>query len=266
MQRQKTEAKNIKLAGLFVFLVGGLVIMSLMVKLFFTIADSHFDGTHKFNVVFASSKNINVVSFSPSNNSLSILKIYGTTKPEDISKELRVPIDGIINSKEPTSDRSIASTVFKAIFPLGNSYQKMTIVDLIRIFLFSRSVSENSIYIRELLPGLNSVQKSTLINLSFTDPSIYQENQSIEIINSTDISGLGARLAEVITNMGGDVILVSGASDVENKSKIVYDGNTTYTIRKLSGFLQIPLEKSDKKGIADVIIIIGKDSVGKINF
>lgn len=266
MQRKKNEGKNLRLAILFIFLVLGLVVMSFSVKIFFTIQASHFDGNHKFNVVFSSGKNLDVVSFSPSNNSFSLLKIKKNINPEDVSKNLKVPIDGIINSENKVNEKNISSIILKTIFPLGNSYKNMTIVDLIRIFLFSRSVSENSIYIRELGPELNNVQRSTLITLSFTDPSVYQESQSIEIINSTTVPGLGARIAETISNIGGNVILVSGSPDLENKSKIKYYGNITYTVRKLSNFLKLPIEESNKKGIADVIIIIGKDSVGKINF
>ncbi|HYM65297.1 MAG TPA: LytR C-terminal domain-containing protein [Candidatus Sulfotelmatobacter sp.] len=263
---KKENVNNLRLASLFVLLVGGLVLMSLIVKLIFTVRESHFDGIHKFNLVISDNKNLNIVSFSPSNNSFSVLKVYEMLKPEDASKELKIPVDGIIKSKEKTTEKNVPSVIFNAILPLGNSYQKMTIVDLIRIFIFSRSVSENSIYVRELFSDLNGTQKSTLIALSFTDPSIYQENQSIEVINSTNLSGLGARIAEVISNMGGNVILVSGSSNQENKSKILYSGNITYTVRKLGQFLNFPVEESDKKGIADVIIIIGKDSVGKINF
>ena len=266
MQKKKKEGKNLRLAGLFVFAVIGLVVMSFMVKIFFTIKESHFDGSHKFNVVFSNSKDLDVVSFSPSNNSFSILKIYDRIKPEDVSKNLKVPIDGIIKTRTNLTNTNISLIIFKTIFPLGNTYEKMTIVDLIRVFLFSRSVSENSIYVRELRPEFNSVQRSTVISLSFTDPAIYQENESIEIVNSTTVTGLGARMAELISNMGGNVILVSGGQDLENKSKIVYYGNITYTLRKLSNFLGIPIEESKKKGIADITIIIGKDSLDKINF
>ncbi len=266
MVKSGREGKNLRLAGVFVFLVVGLIVMSLAVKIIFIVRDSHFDGSHKFNVVFSSEKTLSVASFSPSNNSFSVLKINENIKPEDVSKKLEVPIDGIIVATDDITEKNISSTIFKSLLPLGNSYKNMTIFDVVRVFLFSRSVSDGSVYVRELSSSLNPVQRSTVITLSFTDPSIYQENQSIEIINSTTVFGLGGRAATAISNMGGNVILVSGSDSLENTSKIQYFGDYTYTVKKLSDFLGFPVEKLDKKAVADVIITIGKDSVGKINF
>lgn len=266
MKKPKKESKNLRLAGLFTLVVIGLIIMSLLLKIIFIIRDSHFDGSHKFNIVLSGKNSLEVVSFSPANNSLSVLKVDDNLNPDETAKVLKIPVDGIVKAKDAVSEKNISSTLFKAFLPLGNSFEKMTVLDLLRTFLFSRGVSQNEANVREFKSNLTQDQKSTLINLSFTDPAIYQENQSIEVINAADIAGLGSNVAQAISNIGGNVILVSTSSNIESKSRIIYYGDLTYTDKRLNSFLGIPLEKTTTKGIADVIIILGKDMMGKGSF
>lgn len=267
MLKKREKSSNMKLAGLFILLVFSLVLLSLLFKIIFLIRDSKFDSAHKFNVAFIGKNTTEVASFSPNNKSISILGIETKFDKKTLAKYLLVPIDGVVYVDTKSVDKkNISSTLFKAIFPLGIKIEQMTTIDALRLFLFSRGVNSNSIYLRELSENLNENQKSTLISLSFTDPEIYQESQSIEIINSTDVFGLGGRLATFITNIGGNVVLVTSDYSDNNKSKIIYFGEETYTIKKLSSVLGFPKEKSDKRGIAAVIIIIGKDKVNNIIF
>jgi hypothetical protein len=256
IKRKKNGNSNLKLAGLFVVLVLGLIILSTLFKFFLIVKASKFDGTHNFIVSFVGAGKSRVVSFSPQNKSLSILDVKNSR--ENPSKFLEVPVDGEIISKD-LNKAKISSTLLKSLLSLGKPLHNLTILDALRLFIFSETVSVNNIKERELSADLNDAQKSTLISLSFTDPSIYQENQTIEIINAADAYGIGGRLATLVTNIGGNVILVSTSDRVAQNSKIVYYGNKSYTVKKLSDYLDILAEKSDKRRVADVIITIGKD-------
>lgn len=255
-----------KLAGLFVLIVSGIILVSFFFKVASLINDSKFDGSHKFSVEFIGKDETSIIAFSPQEKSVSILKIPLSTNRETLAKSLAVPIDGQVLLKTDIKEKSASSVLINSLFSLGNTFKKITVIDLIRLTLFARGVSPNSIYERELSFGLNDAQKSTILSLSFTDPAIYQENRSIEIINAANAYGLGGKLANLITNMGGNVILVSSSDKLNSKSRIIYSGEKTYTGKKLESYLGFPLEKAEKKGIADVIIIIGTDSINKINF
>lgn len=110
------------------------------------------------------------------------------------------------------------------------------------------------------------MQRSTIISLTFTDPAIYGENQTIQIINASNISGVGGGLASLITNLGGNPILVTTAGSAQNTSKIIYYQTETYTVKRLSSYLGFSVEESDKKEISNVIIIIGTDKIKTLNF
>lgn len=255
-----------KLAGLFILLVLGLIILSVLFKVIFLIKESKFDGSHKFNIEFITKDKVSVVSFSPLNKSLTILLIKEEVDKNNLSKSLGIPIDGKVFSKDNLTKNNLSFILIKSILPFGNSIKDLTIIDLIRLSFFSRTVSESSFYERELSSKFNDAQKSTIISLSFTDPTIYEENQTIEVINSTDVYGFGGKLANLISHMGGNVVLVSSGDKKERISKIIYSGEATYTVKKLSSYLDFPLEKKDKKSIADVIIIIGTDRVKQNKF
>jgi hypothetical protein len=227
------------------------------------VRSSKFDGTHNFIVNFTERGNNRIVAFSPQNKSLSILDVKSSA--ENPSKLLEVPIDGKIIASDLNKSK-ISSVLLKSILSLGKPLNNLTILDALRLFIFSETVPGNNIKERKISSNLNDAQKATLISLSFTDPSVYQENQSIEIINATNIYGIGGRLATLVTNIGGNVILVSTSDRTIQSSKIIYYGDKSYTVKKLSDYLGFSAEKSNKRGVADVIITIGKDKAGSSKF
>jgi hypothetical protein len=265
MSKKSGRSNNMQLAGIFVLGVVGLIILSSIFKVIFLIKDSRFDGVHKFNVQFNSSKVTNIVSFSPQAKSISILSVSNTST-KNFAKQYEILVDGRITSKNDLREKNISSILLKSILPFGNKVENLTIIDLVRLTLFTRSVSQNSIFERGFIDSYNEAQKSNVISLSFTDPHIYQENQSIEVVNATSTFGLGTRLALLISNLGGNVILVTSEKKEADNSKIIYFGEKTYTVKRLGEYLNFPMEKTEKKGIADVIIIIGKDKLNKLKF
>ena len=265
MSRNKHET-NLKLAGVFFLLVCGLIILSLLLKFFFVFENSKFDGTHNFIVGFVGPSQTKLVSFNPQSKTMSTIDIKASLDRNMLARTLEVPVDGILKVDKNVEDKSVAQLLLRSASPFSNSLDGLTFVDAFRLSVFAKSVQDGSIYDRDLPAGLNDAQKSTIITLSFTDPAVYQENQAIQVINASNVSGVGSRLASLITNIGGSPILVTTADSPQNVSKIIYYGQESYTVKKLSAYLGFTAQESDKKGIADVIIIIGKDKIGKLNF
>lgn len=257
---RSTKPNNVRIAGLFVLFVFGLIALSFIIKLIFVFNESNFDGKHAFNVAVLSPNTTDVIAFSPPTSSISILSIDKRLNRDSLSKILKVPIDGEVATQDEATKNNLSSVVFKSILPFGNSIKRMTIVDTIRLFIFTRGVLSNSIYYRKMSDNFNEQQKSTIISLTFIDPTIYEENKSIEVANATDTFGLGGRLASFITNIGGNVILVSSPLKQENESKIIYSGEKSYTVTRLSKVLNYPIFRTENKSISDVTIVIGKNN------
>ncbi len=258
MLKKKPQKNNLKLAGIFISAVLGLILLSFIVKLFLIVQDSKFDGKHKFNVLLENRSESYIVSLSPETRSISTVKV---SPSQDINKQLDIPIDGSIKEKGNININNLSTLFLKADFPFGQKVNGLTFLDLIRLALFSRTISAGSTYSRELTGGLSMAQKNTIISLTFTDSTIYEENQSIEVVNSTKVNGLGARFAAFISNIGGNPILVSNSENEESRSQIIYYGKESYTVKKLSSYFNLikQARKPSDRGISDVIIILGND-------
>jgi len=263
MNHKKNESSNLRLAVIFITVVVFFILFSVVLKFAFLVKESKFDGSNKFNVQIIDPQKTEIISFSPSENSISILKI-GRRINGDLSRNLEVPIDGIIVYDKNFNDSKITSSLLSGMF-FGNKIYKMTSFDLAQLTLFSRRVQKSSIYVRNFTNDYSPTQKFNILYLTFKDPLIFTENQSIEIINATDEFGLGNRLATFISAIGGNVIFVKG-DEIQEKSKITYNNKETYTVKRIKSAINFPAIKTKEQGVADVIIVIGKDALKNINF
>lgn len=265
MSHKNKQKSNLNLAIGFIGLVFFIVIISFVFKVFWIVKESQFDGSNKFNLAIYDNRGIGVISFSPKEKSISVLELEDKNY-NNPAASLQIPIDGyqVFTNKE-FNYSNISSSLFTSIFSDTGSREGMTFLDVFRLALFSRTVSSNSIYERKLLKQHSETEKSALLSITFRDPSILTEGKTIEVVNATDVAGLGNRLANLVSHMGGNVILVSSDENKKN-SKIIYFKDSGYTVNKFSDYLGFPLEKGESSGLADVIMIIGQDSLSKLKF
>lgn len=263
-RREEQRKSNLKIAILFIAIVIFLIFISFLLKLIILYKDSNFDGKHRFTVAVVKNDKSQIVSVSPDNKTISLFTIDGKVK--NLNSFLKIPIDAYIYSSDLNIDRSnISSGFFKEILNLNRNYSGVTIIDLFRLSYFAKSLPLTSIYEKNVSIGDEEVKINLLVDSFFTDQEILSEQKRIEIINGTDVSGVGGRLANVINNMGGDVILVL-SSDKENESKVIYFDDMSYTVKKIASFLEFTVEKGKNKSIADVIIVIGKDKISEFKY
>lgn len=265
MSKTQKKSQNFKLAILFIGVITFFAFISIFIKVIFLINQSHYDDVNKFNVEVLDKNGIGILSFSPKEKKIAILKITDQKDAKNIARNLDIPIDGFINIGSQTFQYSnISSSLFNSIFSF-NRRDNLTSFDLLRLSLLARKISKELITERKFSNEYAQSQKSTILNITFSDPVIFTENKSIEIINSTEVFGLGGRLANLISNMGGNVILVK-SSNQQKKSKIIYFEKKSYIVEKIGSYLNIPIEKSLNPGVADVIIVIGTDSLRNLKF
>lgn len=261
MRKKKITSNNLGVAAIFSFIVLGLIFFSFVLRILLILGESKFDGVNSFTVLVNEEKTQQIINFSPKNSSISILSAVSYNGNE--VKSLEIPIDGSFSSQELIKGNNLSSVLSKNI--LNSKMQKdLNFMDFFRLFLFTNTVKSISIDEEEISKETSAQTLLSLTSSLFVDPVILDEKQSIEIINATDIYGLGNRLANLVTNIGGNVILVT-TGDLQNNSEVQYI-NSTYTAKKLSQILNFKFVKINKKSIPDIIIIIGKDSVSSLKF
>lgn len=263
-KKKKESGQNLKIAFWFGFFVFLLIAGSLLFKFILLLKSSKFDGAHRFNI-YLSCGNMedSIVSFSPENQSIVVLNLKKQSM-EEIRKNLEVPIDDIILVKDNDCEREISSQLAKGFF---GEFKKtsLTTIDILRLWLFSKFVSSHSITTKDLsgLDLTDNLLIDKIINGLFSDLTITSERLSIQIVNGTGISGLGNRLARLITNMGGEVVAINTSEKELSESKITYFDKNSYTAERLGKILSFKILKKQESGVSDIVIEIGKD---KINF
>lgn len=261
MRKKKSTSSNLGVAVGFSIIVLGLIFFSFILRMLLLLGESKFDGVNSFTVLINEDKIQQIINFSPKNSSISILSIVDYK--ENYAKSLEIPVDGTFSSEEKVKGDNLSSVLSENI--LNFKMQKdLNFMDFLRLTLFTNTVKSTSINEKTISRQTSPQTLALLTSSLFVDPGILDEKQNIEIINATDVYGLGNKLANLVTNIGGNVILVT-TGDLEENSEIQYV-NDTYTAKRLSQILNFKLVKTKKKSIPDVIIIIGKDSVSSLKF
>jgi len=253
-KRVKESNKNIRLGLYFGLVVIFIVLVSFTFKIFDNIKKSTFDSGNFFTVAIFSEKNTQLISVSPKENSIKKITINGI-KSDEALNNLNIPYDNLANSKEELSLNP--KTYFtKMLFRQNDLKSSLTTIDLIKLSIYSNKVSSENI--TEDSVELDDEDFEKILSSWFLDPEILNEDLKIEIVNTTDISGLGNKFADLITKAGGNVVLVHSSADELNNS-VIYFNNDSYTVKKLSSFLDISSEKKELNSVSDIVVYIGSD-------
>ncbi len=269
---------TVQIAIVFFAIVFFLVFVASIFKLIAVVKKSKFDGEHRFTLVVdieSSSKGPQIISFAPDAKTISLASFAesGQVSAHAVGKRIEAPIDGEVWVDDIVIDVSKGQDASSILLTLLSRYPSLrtnlTIIDFIRLLAFSRSVPKGS-YVYELYPdAVDEVSSDKITTSLFLDSALSAEKMSIHIINGTGVSGLGNRLARLITNMGGNVISVTSAQEAIEKSKIScvqIDNALPYTCRRLSYLLGGDMQASDNRGISDVEIIIGKEGLSSLMY
>lgn len=206
------------------------------------------------------------MSFSSISKSLSVLSLEEKIDPKDAQRFFEIPIDGFINSNFLEEDERADSFFLKSILNYGKLKTNLTILDMVKLFVFTKTIPSSNINIKNIEKNLGTEDTDIIVSKLFRDELIEKDNKTIQIINGTEITGLGNRLARLITNMSGKVIIVTTSDTPNKRSSILYFDKKTFTTEKLEKILGFETIQVGNKNIADITIIIGEDKIGSILF
>lgn len=244
---------NLHFAVFFVVLVGGIILLSLILRIFFLLKESKFDGSSHFALQLNEQRErVQYISFSPQDSHIGIL----TFKNAPFSSE--IPIDAKTSSTLEIESKNLKPSLLKMMFDFRNQ-KEVNFVDLFRLFIFSQTIKENTISQILISQYSDKAKVDSIISAFFVDPRIQDEKLNIEVINATEVYGLGNKLANLISNTGANVVLVS-TGDLKKVSLIEYS-EPSYTVDKLSKILKFKKIKVSKKSLADITLIIGDNYV-----
>lgn len=100
---------------------------------------------------------------------------------------------------------------------------------------------------------------------SFCDERIVEERLKIIVLNGTAVPGLAAKAAEIIKNVGGDVLEVGNAATQDlAETVLVTEDLNSYTAQRIYNIFDIKTVRKPKTALekrGDVVLILGLDKV-----
>lgn len=288
-KKQSVQSHNLRLVGIFCAIVFFLIIVSFAVRIFTLFQSSLYDGSHRFTLAIypqelglehKSQIPVRVVSLDPVTKSMTLVTIkpahllHENKYPMDkVGSYLKVPIDGYIELKDKKNEdpalwkttdiqtpKQFAQFIKDVMFHQRSYHSDITFIDFVRMYMFSNSLSSNSLTQLQIEEKYDDLLLDKKLEDLFIDDTLLSEKKSIEIINGTNILGLGNRLARVISTIGGNVVSVKTSVDAVENTQVEYVGEPSYTIEKLGNYLKVTPLQTEKRQIADVIITIGSDN------
>lgn len=201
---------------------------------------------------------------------------------------LGIPIDGFLDIGDLDSDLDteelielLQKDLIFSLSSLPSVKTDLTLWELIRFKMGISSVRFDKVLKLDLLGVLDkekladgtqiytadSVKLDSLLT-PFADPAVKMEHKSIAVFNATEELALAQKVSRVITNLGGNVIITSNASQKWDKSHIL--GEKSQTLKRLNqvfNFIcsaendcdKIKPEDWDGESRAEINIILGKD-------
>lgn len=264
------ESKSLRTFYLYAAFVILIICISLVIKLFTLFLQSKFDGHNHFTIAITQDNVAKqIVSFTPDVPAIAILDI--TDKKNilysSLAKEYGIAADAQLELKNNVSiQNDIGATLWAATIRYHMIHTDATIVDLLRLVLLSKDTIANNRVIRDIALSDNNPQNNTVIARAMNDPKLSAENVSIQIINASDTSGLGQRVGRILTNRGANVVDVSTAREPQSVSIIQYFGEKTYTLQEIQNLTGFQENELEKQTIANIVIILGKDSARSTRF
>lgn len=200
---------------------------------------------------------------------------------QTVSKLLAVPIDGYIVTDDAGLGQinQYLGDGWRMVRLLPNLFTEirrsiktnLTFPSLLRVgqFVWSARLSEDAWCVSE--EELFDWQHLDLeLAKHFTDLRIVEERLKIQILNATEKQGLATHVGRYVTNLGGDVIIISNFERTDVKqSFIIAADQETHTVKRLTEVLRIegvgpPASESPQASRAgeraDLTIILGLDS------
>lgn len=253
--RKKKSGKNTTLAIIFFSLIICAIAASLLINVLLIIKISKFGEGPAFSVFVSNNKQNEILTFHKDKNSISIFKIDDRVR--DIYKFAEVPVEALYHSDNLDLTQPVSNIVSDIFFGMTQTKNNLNTLDALRSFIMAKTVSPKDIREKEIPKSLTEAQRDEIFSSLFADLKITQEGITIQIINNSQEQGIGNRFARLVSNIGGNVVLVS--SGAENIKSGVYSNDASYTGSRLSQVLNFPSIKGKIGGISDITVVIGSD-------
>lgn len=263
----KPEVSNLIYIKIFILVVVLLFVGSLALKGFMMFKARQYTS-YSFNTLFVG-KNSYLLYVNSHMNILSMARIKNAQHLSDSDRVknsliLGIPIRSIIKTDIPENLSASELLSFAKTMQLvtGNTKARLSglnKIDIMYMYLVSKGAPNTNINTYTIdMKNVSDVVDTKLYNF-FKDEDVINEKVSIDVVNTTDVSGLGSQFSKMLKTVGFNVVSVTSDSEVEHSQVVSRVDKDDVTYRALESFLAFPTVFKDEASIADITIILGND-------
>lgn len=260
-KRQKNrQSSSLKTFLVYSYIVAFLILTSVAIKSFFIFKENKL---HDGNIVIAVSTEDHmkaVIGIDKERGEAAVLRIDTDNFTADAAwYDLGILTDAEIVINDDVSRYSPGEIVKEVLLNLRNVDTDLTFFDAFKLFTSKKIKNYNSESDFILSNAESTSNVENVIQEFFSDSSIVDEGATIQVINSTAVSGLGQRLEKALVNKGATIVSVTNQEKLQERSEIKSALDNSYTVKKLERLLDLKTADLTENSIADIIIIIGED-------
>ncbi|HVZ12679.1 MAG TPA: LytR C-terminal domain-containing protein [Patescibacteria group bacterium] len=251
---------------LAVFLVFA-TIASVSVKVFNLVKTSSFNH-NSFNVLVLS-KDTFVFHLDTINKKIYVLNVGGSNKAllkksriYD-SEALGVLIDGVVEARSGVdispNDFVAGKNFSNLLFDSGDYHlQNINALDFLKLYFYSKSADQINYGSQKIdIKNLPQDLLQTVGTSAFKDQELIDSKASAQVVNATDINGLGTEFAIALKSVGYNIVGVE-SSDTQDSSVIMASDKEDIATRRIQDAFALPVKLSQNSD-ADVVFVIGTD-------
>lgn len=193
---------------------------------------------------------------------------------------LGLPVDGFLQFEGPYSSKNTKEIVenlrknsFEGFNLLFNLKSDLTLYELIRLKFALSSIRYDKVRYLDL-ESMGILEKGFLadntpiftfdpvridsISAGLPDPQIQSEHKTVAIFNSTDYPLIAQKGARIITNLGGNVIIIANSEKKLKKTKV--SGEKSKTLKRFKQIFESEAGKEmEISSRAQINVMLGED-------
>lgn len=266
----RENSQNLSYIKVFLIVVAIAAIVSLSYRTFLMFKNSSFKYD-TFNLLVISD-HAYLAHIDRSEEKVVVLKFMSLPsnfpKQNKISQSLTIgaPVDGVISVGKNSGLDLDANFMNRAMTTrlLTNiaryRFEGVNDLDIVKIFLVVNHAQSGS---RKALI-VDKPSDTALERYDLSDKQIFNQKISIQVTNSTEIDGLGSKVSTMLKNAGYNVVSTNNGTD---KVSIIKSGDLNgESVRRLKEIFNTAVTPANNNSIADVVVVLGKDFAGKIDY
>jgi predicted membrane GTPase involved in stress response len=121
--------------------------------------------------------------------------------------------------------------------------------------------NENLFSVRAIRQKIDAVLKD-----EFLEESIRKEDLRIEVINSTEYLGLGAKVGRMISNIGGKVVSVGTEDGIIDQCQIRANKelSKSITVFRIKNEYDCVIAPASQETQADIVVVVGNKYLNRL--